>query len=130
MKIVSEQLWALMKVQQRMRKVRQTNGLKEFLPDEYRSAFGDRNTDSGSWRYLNLPPLWNDLNPQGGLTEWGKECGIAGGMTTCQSKNIWSRFGECAIPAHHMDNHNLKNGRNNYCGWSCGCPCWYSEHQP
>ena len=133
MKIYAEQLWALMNVQQRMRKVRETNGLNEFLPNEYRAAFGERNFQSGNFFYMDIPDFvltWNILRAWGGLTEWGKASGIAGGMTTDQSKNLWSRFGNNSIPAHHMDNHHLKNGRKDYRGWSCGCPEWFVEHQP
>jgi len=175
MKIYAEQIWALNNVKNRAKTDDQTNGLQEFLPGEYRAAFGERNFQSGNFFYMDIPEFvltWNILAAWGGLTEWGKESGIAGGMTTDQSKNLWSRFGECAIPANHRDNHEINGAtvtsyehlrwgitwasrafggwtpsaaisviwegitffpeaeRKDIRGWSCGCPCWYSEHQP
>jgi len=173
MKIYAEQLWALNNVKKRAKTDDQTNSLQEFLPGEYRAAFGERNFQSGNFFYMDIPDFvltWNILAAWGGLTEWGKECGIAGGMTTDQAKNLWSRFGTNMIQSNHMDNH--INGtslasyewirwgakwisralggwtpfaflasawrgviwtvqeRKEFDGWSIGCPCWYSEHQP
>jgi len=134
MKICAEQLWALNNVKKRAKTDDQTNGLQEFLPGEYRSAFGERNFLSGNFFYegsRNFIESWNLLAAWGGRTGWGKDSGIDGHMTTDQAKNLWSRFGECAIQSNHMDNHETSGAdRKDIRGWSCGCPCWYCEHQP
>jgi len=134
MKICAEQLWALNNVKNREKTDDQTNSLQEFLPDEYRAAFGERNFESGNFFYegsrsslVNLAESWNRLT---GFA-WSIRSGMNGGLTTCQSKNLWSRFGVNAIPANHRDNHEINGAeRKDIRGWSCGCPCWYSEHQP
>ena len=88
MKTWKEQLWALNNVQQRTRKVRQTNGLQEFLPNEYRSAFGLRNFESGNFFYKgskSLVTTWNILGPMSG-TPWNIRTGMNGGLATAQSR--------------------------------------------
>ena len=170
MKIVAEQLWALTNVQQRMRKVRPTNGLKEFLPAEYRAAFGLRNFESGNFFYKgsrSLVTTWNILGPMSS-TPWNIRTGMNGGLATAQSRENsilktdtleWSmsesdapsiRFGLSPDSFQSLRwrgswQRRKTQGwsmsafwlliffgevRKNIRGWSCGCPCWYSEHQP
>jgi hypothetical protein len=180
MKIVTEQLWALVNAQKysrpdlKLRIVRTDaqRGNREQLPEAYLRAFGARNTASGRWRYLPTPPFslaWNCFVGWGAKSRWAIDHGADGGMTTRQMRDRWSRHSSI-IPGNHMDNH--RNGascasyelirfgakwisralggwtpfaflankwkgviwtvetRTEFYGWSMGCPCWYSEHQP
>jgi hypothetical protein len=109
MKIVTEQLWALVNAQKSSRpdlkKRLVRNEFGECLPTAYLQAYGERNTASGRWRYLPTPPFmlaWNLLRAQGN-TQWRNQSGIDG-LTTRQMRDRWSRFSSI-IPANHMDNH-------------------------
>ena len=121
MKIVTEQLWALVNAQKssrpdlknRLVRTDAQRGNREQLPEAYLRAFGERNTASGRWRYLPTPPFmlaWNLLRAQG-HTQWRIESGIDG-LTTRQMVDRWSRFSS-VIPSNHMDNHRFGvNGRS------------------
>ena len=113
MKIVTEQLWALVNAQKSSRpdlkKRLVRNEFGECLPTAYLQAYGERNTGSGRWRYLPTPALllaWNLLKSTKGGSQWRRGSGLDG-LTTRQMRERWSRHSS-VIPGNHLDNH--RNG--------------------
>jgi len=136
MKVYAEQLWALNNAQKLSRPDLKNrlvkSGVLEALPDSYLRAFGERNTASGRWRYLQTSPFalaWNCSEAWGSKSRWVLDHGADGSMTTRQMRDRWSRHSSI-IPSNHLDNHRKLQDQNPKNLLMANGPDWYTAHQP
>ena len=64
------------------------NGLREALPSEYLQAYGQKNCEAGSFRYMKFRPYriaWNHLGTLGS-TQWNIRSGVGGGRSDSETK--------------------------------------------